>query len=264
MVMAGCPGQVQVALRENKDDPELLSYQGQCQLVMGHLKEARKSFERVIEKSPATIDAYPMLARVLRRLDQPKEADQCMQQMVKNNESSLPAQVLYGQYLLCVAPVRRGEPASPEGPSTGAERFPGPHAGGVVRPGAAALRRGDWICRAGIQISEHTPDGYLLLAQTKAGINQRDEAMAALKRGLETGGTPGYADLLWHVANLHLDSGRPLEAKKVLAQWKRLSQNPTAARCLEARIEMREGHWMAALNAFQAVRPELTPRTRKS
>jgi tetratricopeptide (TPR) repeat protein len=252
---------VQAALREDEDNPSLLSYQGQCQVAMGRLKEARTSFETIIKKSPNTVDAYPRLALVLRRLEQPGEDDRCMKKMAENNPSSLPAQVLYGQYLLGLHRLDEAGEQARKVVQLAPNDFQG-----LMLAGWCAVERQQFDEAAGyaeraIHVSERVPFGYFLLAQTKARTGHRDEAMAALRRGLQkTGGTPGYLDLLWHVANLHVESGQPMEAQKLAAELKRLGHNPTAVRCLEARIEMSQGHWKAALAGFEALRPDLTDR----
>jgi tetratricopeptide (TPR) repeat protein len=250
---------LQILLRDDPDNPELLELKARCQEAQGDMGGASVTFRRVIQLAPTTIDAYFHLMAALRRLGQPKQADDCMQKLVANNATSVSAQVLYCQYLLLIA-------QQPDEASRQAQkvlRLAPDDVRGVLLAGQCAVEKQRYeeaiqYADKAIRMAEGSPDGYRLLAQTKARMGRQDEALAALERGLgKTVGTPGYTDLLWWVANLHLDGGKPLEAQKLLAQLKELTQNAAAVRCLEARVEMALGHWTVALAAFEAIRPEL-------
>lgn len=54
-------------LEESPDDPELLTWMGQCQASSGKENEAKESFKKAIEKSPQTIDTYTGLAGLMRK-----------------------------------------------------------------------------------------------------------------------------------------------------------------------------------------------------
>ena len=96
-------------LKESPDNPELLQLLGQCDEAMGEDENAQKSYEKAIEYSPKQIDTYPRLANLLRkRLEKPKEAYDCMQNLVKNNPDFGESLYLFGQLLAKHRFQRRG------------------------------------------------------------------------------------------------------------------------------------------------------------
>ena len=195
----------------------------------------------------------------LRRLDQSQEADKVMQQLVANNPTSISAQVLYGQYLLFV----QHQAAEASQQAQKVLRLAPDDVHVVLLASQCALEGQHYeeaiqYAQRAIHMAENMPEGYIFLADAKKRTKRPDEALAALELGLaKTGGTPGYTGLLWWVANLHLDSGRPLEAQKLIGQLRGNLPNPMLVPCLEARIEMALGHWAKALAAFEDLRPGL-------
>jgi tetratricopeptide (TPR) repeat protein len=259
--------QLDPLLKNAPNDCDLLMLEGRCQLGLGKNREAAETFRRIIQLAPDQVNAYTYRAFVLQRLGRPKEADEVMQQLAEDNPTLLPAQLLYDTYLLRLGRFDDAGKQAKKVLSLAPDNYQG-----LMLAGHSALAKANLTASGkeqeeqyaeakeyaerAIRVAAGTADGYQLLAQIHAKTGHRDEALATLQRGIEkTAGTPGYPGLLWEVAQIHLDNGKPLEAQKIAEQLKRLNSDPTPLTCLEARIEMELGHWTAALAGFDSVRP---------
>ena len=246
-------------LQEAPDDAELLDLLGQCQAAVGQDRLAVDSFEHAIRLAPTQVDSYARLAAVfLRRLERPVDADKCMKEMVRVNPKSVKANLHLAGYLYrsgrfdeTIQQAKKVLELAPE------------NSGALWLASRSMLEKQkfdeamDYATRA-VKAAKDDGGMYILMADIKLHAGRSVEAIAALEQGLKvTKGTAGYGEILWHMANFHLDSGNTTEARKALDNLRHLNYPPQLLRCLEGRLELALEHWTAARDIFENVRRDL-------
>jgi tetratricopeptide (TPR) repeat protein len=105
---------------------------------------------------------------------------------------------------------------------------------------------------------------YDWLANFALQSGHTDDALKWLRKGLEL--EPDNREMLWTLATLFLDRGMVHEALAPIRTLRALPGGDLKAKYLDARIELVEGHWAAARQAFDEVRPLLKgdPQMRSS
>lgn len=247
-------------LQETPEDAELLDLLGQCQVALGRDRAAVDTFRHALRLAPGQVDSYPRLAWVLRnRLEQAKNADKVMEQMVKLNPRSAKANLHLGHYFYGLAQFDDAIKQAKRVLELKAE-----DPGALWLGGRCSLEKQQYdaateYATRGIKASKGDKAMYILLADIKLRTGRRLEAIAALKQGLQmTKGTPGYGEILWHMANLHIDSGDPAEATKIINELRQFNYPRPHLRCLEGRVELAMEHWTNARTIFESIRPDLT------
>ncbi len=226
---------------------------------MGHDKAAVQALQLAIRLAPGQVESYPRLALVLRHLQQKKDADDLMERMIRANSKSTKAHLLYTRYLYiqgsfvkAMEMVNRTLALAPDEPSA-------LYMGGLCAVGRQRYEEAANFARRGIRAAKTDDRMYILLADVLLRMRQRADAIAALEQGLQaTRGTAGYGDLLWHLANKHIDGGNPSEAQKCVEELRRINYLPPLVRCMEARIELARQQWLQARQDFESLRPDLT------
>ena len=96
---------------------------------------------------------------------------------------------------------------------------------------------------------------YTTLADIEMNAGDRDEALAALEKGLEA--TARNPQLLWGLANVQIDAKLPKEAEKTIEELRQVEYYTALIDYLVARNDFVQGHWLPALNGFEKVRGTL-------
>jgi tetratricopeptide (TPR) repeat protein len=245
-------------LQETPDDPELLDLMGQCEVALGRDESAAQFLQHAIKVAPQQVETYAKLAFVLSsRLDQFKQGEKWMQEMVRVNPKSARAHDLMGRYLYllgryqpAMAEAKQALDLAPEDPLA------------LWLAGRCTLELQQYAVAAeyakrGIKAAKQDPSMYLLLADIKTRTGQRDEALAAAQDGLlATKGTRAYVELLGYKTNMHIEFGQIAEAKKFIDELRRVGYPRSPLRCIEARIDFAEGHWARARTTFEEIRPD--------
>ena len=246
-------------LRESPEDPELLDLLGQCEVAMGRDLSGAQLFQQAIKLAPQQVETYARLAIALFRLDQPKESEKRMQEMVVANPKSTKAHVLFGRYLFLAG---RTQPAmgqarlalelTPEDPVA------------LWLAGRCALEQQQYVVAAeyakrGIKAAKQDMAMYILLADIKLRSGQREEALSVAQDGLQaTKGTRAYTEILGYKTNMHVEFGQIDEAQKLVEELRRLDYTRSRLRFIEARIDFAQGHWVDARRTLEDIRPDFT------
>jgi tetratricopeptide (TPR) repeat protein len=107
---------------------------------------------------------------------------------------------------------------------------------------------------AGLKAHPANPPLHLALATLQAHQGKRGEAMRTVKHGLEVVPLEDRPDLLWALANLHIDGGEFPEARKLAGQIQAaIGPSPTLD-YLEGRCLMAQQRWPEAAAALERVR----------
>ncbi len=129
-------------------------------------------------------------------------------------------------------------------------------ANGRLEEAAIAAKRG-------LKLFPKSSSTYSSLADVELKANQRQKAVAWLKRGVEVvpEGIPEARDLLWNLAQLQIEEGNIKEleeAEKHLEQLRKQNYFAPPIAYLEARLLIEKKEWSAASQRLDAVRAVLT------
>ncbi len=271
---------LKVLTDETPDDPELLDLGGQILFYDKKYDEAKKQFERAIERAPTQIDSYFQLANVLRsRLDKKAEAEEVLRDMIHRklkdkdgkavkdkdgkevevNAKSVAAFQKYANYLReerkfdeALVQANRVLELAPE------------DSVGLWIAGFCYLANGqyktaeDYLNR-GIRADKRSHVMYTVMADVKNRLGRHDEAIAVLRQGLEnTKGTLGYVEILWDLVNSNIIIDRKFdEAEKEIKELRDLRYKPQRIEFLEARLAFMKNDWIVAKESFEKVLPKL-------
>jgi tetratricopeptide (TPR) repeat protein len=90
---------IETLRKETPNDAELLTKLGKCQYALDKNREAEETLREAIAADPKEVDAYMLLAVVLReRMGNPTQADQIIDKMVEMNPDSANARLSRAQY----------------------------------------------------------------------------------------------------------------------------------------------------------------------
>ena len=98
-------------------------------------------------------------------------------------------------------------------------------------------------------------DMYTVLADIEMQAGHRDKAVAVIEDGLKA--TSRNPQLLWDLASVLIDIGKPKEADKVIRELATTDYPRQLIDYLKARNELGQGHWLAARQDFEKVRGSL-------
>src|SRR5262249_10193964 len=102
--LAEARGHLEVLQKAFPQDGEIDHLLGQCHEADGQYAKAADCFARAVRLDPSRVPSYVALAALLRfRLDDPRQADDVMDRLVKANAASAPAYVARARYDLARA-----------------------------------------------------------------------------------------------------------------------------------------------------------------
>lgn len=250
-------------LKESPKDPELLEMLGQCQTQLGDYNLALETFKKVIEHDQSRFTAYAQIAGLLRlRLSRPKEANQWMKKLVVANPKSAKAHVLRGRYLLSTDAKDLLEEAADE--AAMAVKLAPDDLDTLALAAECAVRQQQLdkarsYAAHAIKLHPENPTLHLILSEIELRDGHRDKAINALEQGLKS--TDRHPQLLWRLANMLIDSQDRKNARKTIEELRTLeSSRPVPdyyIGYLNARMELAEGHWLAARKSFEKIRGSL-------
>jgi len=257
-------------LKESPNDAELLTLLGQCQVQMDEAFKAIQTFEKAIQAAPDYLDAYVRLAAVLReRLDRPRDADQRIADMLKNNPDSARAHWLAANYYLNAGMPDLGLAEAQKSLSIEPnEKEALALASRCALAQGRQLRRQRQLdeakalfdlareyARQGADQYPHDAAFPLLRAEVEVAAGDPQRAVDLLRQSLEA--TGNHPSVLIQLGNLLLDIGRLDEAERVLEQLRQARGAQVHAGFLSARLAFARGQWRAAVEGFEQVRSEL-------
>ena len=243
-------------LKEKKDDPELLQLMGQCEEAMGEDENAQKSYEKAIEYSPKQIDTYPRLANLLRkRLNQPKEADNYMQKLVKNNPDTAKAYTYLGSYLLGINSTEDAMKAAEKSLELSPDSSDALMLAARCSMMLDDLEKAEKYARHNMEIHKDSPLNYIVLADIIMRSKDREKALDIYDQGLKE--TKNAPQILWYKANLQIDLKNLDAAKETIGKLQNAAYTGPMIEYLEARIAYTQKDWGDASRRFEKVRPSL-------
>jgi cellulose synthase operon protein C len=236
-------------------DPELLEQLGVCQVGLGNYAQAEASFKKAIAANEHQVMAYPKLAEALRfHLSKPKQADECMDKLVKINPKSAKAHYYRASYLASPA-VHRNDEAVKEA-FLALDLAPDDTDILLLVAGCyMAEKKFDKAreCLArGIKLHPTEVGMYKALSELEQRAGNRDEALAVLQRGIKA--TDRNSDLMWYTANMLVDANKLAESRALLDELQRKSCPKPMIEYVDARIELAQQHWPRALERLESVR----------
>ena len=202
------------------------------------------------------MQVYPRLASVLRyHLGRDKEADQWMEKMVAANPKSAEAHFLRGSYLKS---LEANDEAFKEAQKS-LELAPDNRDGLWLAAQCCLSKRQfaearDYATRS-IKLYPNNIGMYTVLADIELRAGNRDKAVAAIEDGLKA--TARNPQLLWGLANVLIDVGKPKEAEKTIQELATADYPKQLIDYLKARNEFAQGHWLAARQGLEKVRGTL-------
>jgi tetratricopeptide (TPR) repeat protein len=266
---------------------------------MGQEAKAVESFSEAIKLRPDWINVYGHKAMTLRSppLERVSEADACMAQMIayweedpsnKDKKLSVKAHQTYGLWLKEMGEYYRDHlrhddaikhfkdalkqteavlAMKPDDPG-------GLYLGGQVDLALGYFPAAEKYARRGIEAAPQDFAMYVLmadicLARTDPPVRpideRRDAAIQVLKNGVDViQDQSARAQLLWHLANLYLDSrtykdGQNIvEAVKCIKRMREYHHSSVEIAFLEARVRYGNGDWNGARKGFEEVRAKLS------
>jgi len=258
-------------LKETPEDPEFTQLLGECEEAMSEYENAQQSYEKAIEYSPKQVDSYSRLAKLLReRMEQPKEAYECMQNMIKNNPTSAKAYIYLGEYWQSIDSKDEAKKAS----------------GKDMDPNNEAMK----AAKKALELSPDDVDGLLLAARCEMALNDLEKARKYAERDMEIhkDSIPIYTTLadilmrskdlekaikildqglketqdapllLWFRANLLIENGNLDEGKKTIEKLQTTAYPKPMIDFLNARISFVQKDWAEASRRLEKVRPSLS------
>jgi tetratricopeptide (TPR) repeat protein len=282
-----------ILLREAPHDGELNELAGRCCEATGKYVDARKYFMEAIRNNPHNLEAYVLLARLLRTQTQNllggrgttsdrvrDHADSVMNDMVKQNDTSHLAYLKRADYFrFCrehgtnkseeflleaeakdVAAARKLAPEEADVYLAAAE---------LAREQAQRARDQKQLAREQSQVDEarqllrrgrdrHPTElrMYLAAARVESDSNNVDAAIACLREGLTK--LPGQTDLLWDLGRVLTFAGRKDQANEVIGQLGKNGWPRPYIEFLHARLDMNEERWHEAIKKLEGTYADLS------
>jgi tetratricopeptide (TPR) repeat protein len=257
-------------LKESPDDPELLQLLGHCDEKIGEDENAQKAYEKAIKYAPKQIETYPRLGYLLQHsLNKPKEAYDCMQDMIKNNPNSAKAYVYLGNYWQSIdskdeaKKITDREMDPKEEAMKAAEKaleLSPDDQDALLLAAQCAVGSGDFekarkYTEHNLEVHKDSPVIYTTLAQIIVHANDKEKAIEILDRGLKE--TKNAPQILWSKANLLVDLRNLDAAKETMVIMQTVPHNKAWIEYLDARIAFANKDWADASRRFEKVRPSL-------
>jgi tetratricopeptide (TPR) repeat protein len=249
--------QVQVLLKEAPEDGELEHLLGRCAEGAKDYRQAATWYEKACEHAPAQVESYVRLAGLhRRRLDQPQQADQVMDEMVAANESSFQAYLARARYRKeygtpedCAKDVGRARDLAPEEPAV------------LLALAELDRSRNDLPAartRLTQALTQHPRHAgmCIALAGVELQASRPREAIACLRQGLEA--APEQDELLEALAEAQIEAGETDEAAAVIGRLRKRDFPALWLDYLDARLLMHQARWGEAIRQLETVRQKLT------
>jgi tetratricopeptide (TPR) repeat protein len=245
-------------------DGELHTLYGQCLEMKGDYKGARERYAKAVELPPVKIATYASYAALLRRhLNDPVAADKIMEQMAKT-VTTAEASLVLCNYWKEFDKSKAGKERAGQALAEAQKRAPD-DADVLLQSanmastekGPDAIEKARALLERAVELHKQDPRAYQALGSLEAQAGRRREAVAVLRRGLET--LPGQLTLLWSLADLLVGDGDAAEVADLLEQLKKAGMASARLDYLNARAQLAKGRWREAADLLEHTRPDLEP-----
>lgn len=246
----------QYLLKENPDDPELLTELGLCQRGLGQFERATTTFRRAIELKPDYVPAYAQLAGTYRYdLKQPEQGDQWITKMVLAAADSAEVYTLAASYFYGAqnypAALKWAEEATKKDTSNV----------DMLLVAADSSRRLEQLDSAekyaqqAIKLAPERPDVYSVYAAIQSAKGQLPAAVKTLEEAASKVKDKGL--IYWTLANMHVDASRFAEAEKTIKDLEGISYPRAQIEFLRGRVLVGQQQWFQAARKLESVRPDV-------
>jgi tetratricopeptide (TPR) repeat protein len=251
--------------KDAPEDAKLEQKMGLCHELLGQFREAVAAYKEAVKHSPEQLENYQRLAILYHeRLDNIKQADEIMDQMVKSNPKAFGAYLARAQYRLqfhgqspidvekANIDVQKASELAPDEPEV------------VLVAARVEQRQGKTeearkLLRKSIRAHPSNPRLYLELFTVEVREGKIKEALTLVRQGLKE--VPeqdkGYGDLLHAKADLLVQNGDVKEAKETIARLREMKFAAPLLDYLQSHIHVHEKEWSKAGTLLDRIRPQL-------
>lgn len=261
---------LQVLLQAAPEDGELENLLGQCQESTGQFTEAAQLYESALRHKPDHVSSYVQLAYVLRRrLNQPDQADQIMNELVKTNPQVYQAFLARGRYR---QQFDKSPTAADKDFAQALQLAPNEAEVLLANAEAAQERKDRKAAREylerGCQLHPQEVRMYQGLAWLALWDKDQTTALRWVRQGLEA--VPNQRELLWTLADILIQGGDPkdqAEARTVIARLGKSGYPASAIEYLNASLLVRNQQWAEGAQLLErnrsqaAASPQLSRQT---
>ena len=271
------PLQWLVAPERGKHDPKFDIMLVRCNVQREHLEKAvdicstligfdakSATFDTDKALAPNQIDAYEILARLLReRIEprQPKIADRVMEQLVAVNKDSFRAHLLRARYLQQYA----RSTGSKDDLAIALKLAPDDPDVILVAAESALIDKkldeSEALLRRGLKLYPKIVNMYRQWAVLKTGEGKPAEAAAVIEQGLEEKLLPGNPELLWFLCDVKLQQRDLPAARAAFLALSKTNYPKDRMNFMQAKILFFDGKWREAAEQFERLRPLLASST---
>eukprot|EP00456_Euglypha_rotunda_P023873 TRINITY_DN196_c2_g1_i1.p1 TRINITY_DN196_c2_g1~~TRINITY_DN196_c2_g1_i1.p1 ORF type:complete len:1431 (+),score=358.04 TRINITY_DN196_c2_g1_i1:9213-13505(+) len=272
-------GNLDELLQHSPQDSELWELKGICQFSQSEYGQSQESFKSAISFAPDRLGCYGLLASLQStKLKNPKGAQDTINQMVTANPNNFQAYLNRGLWHLQQLNLADGLTDARDGKGSidsnqRTEKLKEAAADGqrarelapesvdvlafVARVAIASQAYEDarQTIQKGLALNKADSRFYLALADIENATGNPGAALDALKRGIVA--VPNDRDLRWNLANYLIDQGTNLEAAAEIEQLRLAGHPSELVGYLEARMLVKDSHWLAAIQRLDSIRPRL-------
>ncbi|MHB1037152.1 MAG: tetratricopeptide repeat protein [Pirellulales bacterium] len=237
-------------------DAKLEVLLGRCVAAGGRYQDAVAHYQKAIKLAPGEIDAYTALASVRRlRLDQAKEADQAIEQMVKANPKSFTAYLERGHYRQQFESFDAAKPDYLQ-----AQKLAPDDVEVILSIAGVSIQEANYAAATkeverALKLHPKEVRLHRLYATLARADKSRPKAIARLQEGLKA--VPGAPALLWDLAELQLDAGELKNARETIKRLVVAGYAPEPLEYLNSRILAADNKWAEAYQTLRRVQPLL-------
>ena len=242
--------------KHSGDKAEVLHMIGWCQDAKTDYAQAARSFEEAIKLKPTQIKSYALLAEVWQdRLNQPDDARQVLDELVRANADSYQAYLLRARFTR-----RRGDEKGAESDLQTAYKLAPDKPEVIFEVADAARARGNWaeatrLLQDGVKRFPDQVDFYRAMANVNILSNRGADAVGSVQAGLKR--APKSIELNILLIDLLIDQKQYKEARSRIDDLDKLGLKPALPNYLKARLAVAHRDWSEAIRLLESVQKDL-------
>jgi tetratricopeptide (TPR) repeat protein len=240
-------------LRDYPKDPELWDLLGRCYEGTREFQASRDCFKKAIEIAPAQIGAYSRLARVLHaHLSGAKEAGVWMEKLVQRNPKDASAHFERGFYLFDMNAHGEALQESLKSLELKPDNSDAMLLATRCYLATRDVQKGRQYAARAVELYPEDANVYLNMVNIEIVSGHPDKAIDVVRKGLDV--LRQDPSLLWTLANLLIEVNNLKDAKATVKEMQSINYPRLFVDYLNTRMEMVQGHWLAARQGFEKIR----------
>jgi tetratricopeptide (TPR) repeat protein len=241
--------QLEILGKSTLQDRALDDLRGQCEEALGAYSAAATWYEKAIAHEPQRREVYLRLAALQRtRLQAPDRADRVLDALVAANPDSARALLDRAAYRRrfhlpgAAADLQQARRQAPDDPDVLLE---------VARSArdSTEFQTARQVLQRGLALAPREPRFAAALAELEVADGHPDEAIAALRGGLERLSDQGV--LLWSLAELLAHRGDTIELPDLIQRLRAMGTAAGPVDYLDACLQYNRGDWAGARTRFE-------------